>query len=322
MSPDCCFSDEAVMAHRKRWYDPNAEFAIRVISPAAQQESWSAFKWRHPRVSPSLGECLLYPLIDGPGLGLLVFLPPMMWVLSLPVFDVIAVLQPMTKGDWALGLLIVPVMTPMLFSFAMTFGYALLFLGHMLVASASGENDHPRWPEWHPSDIAEGIGRWFWAAVFGAVLGGVPLLMYWMHCGDIDWVDWVVFIDLIMLAVGYAQMALAAALLHENIMAANPVTVFLAIFRTGWDYLRPCLVATIALILAGLACWSLLFHMPTMWIEGLAIWGFWVFLFYEAMVVVRMMGLTYHAHALDLHWFRRRPRWAGSRSRGQLYANS
>jgi hypothetical protein len=147
-------------------------------------------------------------------------------------------------------------------------------------------------------------------------------LIYWLHCGDIDWVDWIVFLDLIMLAVGYAQMGLAAALLHENIMAANPVTVFLAIFRTGWDYLRPCLVATIALVLAGLAGWSLLYHMPTMWIEGLAIWGFWVFLFYEAMVVVRMMGLTYHAHALDLHWFRRRPRWASSRRGGQLYANS
>jgi hypothetical protein len=309
------------MARRKRWYDPDAELAIRVVSPVAQ-ESWSAFKWRHPRVSPSLGECLLYPLTDGPGLGLLVFLPPMMWVLSLPVFDVIAILQPITKRDWALGLLVVPVMIPMLFSFAMTFGYALLFLGHMLVASALGENDHPRWPEWHPSDIAEGIGRWFWAGVFGAVIGGVPLVIYWLHCGDIDWVDWVVFIDLIMLAVGYAQMALAAALLHENIMAANPVTVLLAVFRTGWDYLRPCLVATLALILAGLGGWSLLYQMPTMWIEGLAIWAFWVFLFYEAMVVVRMMGLTYHAHALDLHWFRRRPRWASSRRNGQLYANS
>ena len=62
-------------------------------------------------------------------------------------------------------------MLPMLFSFAMTFGYALLFLGHVLVASSLGENDHPRWPEWHPSDIAEGIGRWFWAGLFGIALG-------------------------------------------------------------------------------------------------------------------------------------------------------
>lgn len=50
-----------------------------------------------------LGECLLYPLRDGPGLGLLFFLPPIMWILSLPVYDVISFLQPMTKGDWCLG---------------------------------------------------------------------------------------------------------------------------------------------------------------------------------------------------------------------------
>jgi hypothetical protein len=310
------------MARLKRWYDPEAEDAIRVISRADREASWSVWKWHHPRVSPGLGECLFYPLQDGPGLGLLVFLPPMLWVLSLPVFDVIAVLQPMTKADWALGLLIVPVMVPMLFSFAMTFGYALLFLGHMLVASALGENDHPRWPEWHPSDITEGIIRWSWAGLFGAVLGGGPLVIYWMHCGDIDWLDWVVFIDLSLLAIGYAQMALAAALLHDNLLAANPVTVLLAVFRIGWDYLRPCLVAAIALVLAVLAGWSLLYHMPTMWMEGLAIWAFWVFVFYEAMVVVRMMGLTYHAHALDLHWFRRRPRWASSKRDGRIYANS
>jgi hypothetical protein len=310
------------MARRKRWYDPDAALAIRVISRRDHDESWSAFRWRHPRVLPTLRECLVYPLTDGPGLGLLVFLPPLLWVLSLPVFDVIAWLQPMTKGDWALGLLIVPIMIPMLFSFAMTFGYALLFLGHVLVSSALGENDHPRWPEWHPADIAEGVWRWFWAAVFGGVLGGIPLAGYWMYCGNIDWLDWVVFIDLIMVSIGYAQMALAAALLHENLVAANPVTVLTAIARIGWGYLRPCLVAAAALFLGGLAVRSLLFEMPTFWVEGLAIWAFWVFVLYEAMVVLRMMGLTYHAHALDLHWFRRRPKWATSNRDGKIYANS
>lgn len=310
------------MARPKRWYDPNAATALRVIPRAEQEESWSIVKWRHPRVSPGLGECLLYPLSDGPGLGLLVLLPPIMWVLSLPVYDVISFLSPMTRGDWALGLLIVPIMMPMLFSFAMTFGYALLFLGHILVASSLGENDHPRWPEWHPSDIAEGIGRWFWAGLFGVVLGGVPLALYWAYRGDMGLLDWVVLIGLITLAAGYAQMALAASLLHDNIIAANPVTVFVAIARIGWDYLRPCLISALVLVMAGMAVWAMLYKMPTMWVEGVAIWAFWVFAFYAAMVVVRMVGLTYHAHAMDLHWFRRRPRWASSRRDGRLYANS
>ncbi len=71
-----------------------------------------------------------------------------------------------------------------------------------------------------------------------------------------------------------------------------------------------------------MAVWAMLYKMPTMWVEGIAIWAFWLFLFYAAMVVVRMVGLTYHAHAMDLHWFRRRPRWASSRRDGRIYANS
>lgn len=310
------------MARPKRWYDPNAATALRLIPRAEQEESWSIVKWRHPRVSPGLAECLVYPLSDGPGLGLLVFLPPIMWILSLPVYDVISYLSPMTRGDWALGLLILPVMLPMLFSFAMTFGYALLFLGHVLVASSLGENDHPRWPEWHPSDIAEGVARWFWAGLFGVAVGGGPLALYWLYRGDMGLLDWIVLIGLLALAGGYAQMALAASLLHDNIIAANPVTVFVAIARIGWDYLRPCLVAALALVMTGMAVWAMLYKMPTMWVEGVAIWAFWVFAFYAAMVVVRMVGLTYHAHAMDLHWFRRRPRWASSRRDGRIYANS
>jgi len=315
------FWDEA-MKRPKRWYNPNGAASVRVITRSAEDESFCALKWRHPRVAPKLGECLAYPFTDGPGLGLLVFFPPALWILSLPIFDVIAVLQPLTKSDWALGLLVVPVMIPMIFSFAMTFGFALLFLGHVLVSSSLGENDHPRWPEWHPSDIAEGIWRWFWAGVLGGVLGGLPIAIYWLRHDEINVLGWMLLGGLTIVGAGYALMALAAALLHDSIIAANPITVIMAIFRLGSGYLRPCVVAACALVLAGLGVWGLLYRMPAMWLEALALWGFWVFFFYEAMVVLRMMGLTYHAHALDLHWFRRRPRWATSSRHGQIYANS
>ena len=97
--------------------------------------------------------------------------------------------------------------------------------------------------------------------------------------------------------------------------------MLIAILRVGWAYVIPCLVASIALVLGGLGVYGLLFRMPRMWMEAVALWAFWVFALYNAMVTLRMMGLTYHAYALDLVWFRRRPRWATSRS-GQIYANS
>jgi hypothetical protein len=110
--------------------------------------------------------------------------------------------------------------------------------------------------------------------------------------------------------------------MHETILAANPITVLMAVFRIGWTYLVPCLVTSIAVVLAGLGVYGLLYRMPRMWMEAVALWAFWVFIFYEGMVVMRMLGLTYHAHALELTWFRRRPRWASTRLHGRIYANS
>jgi hypothetical protein len=254
--------------------------------------------------------------------GLLVFFPPCLWLLSLPVFDVVALIDPFNKGNWALGLLVLPIFLPLLFSFAMTLGYVLLCLGQMLVASALGEDDHPRWPQWQPPEIAEGLMRWLWAGLSGLVVGGVPLVVYWVNCGPIDWFDRIVFAELVIVCAGYAQMALAAALLHETLIAANPYTVFQAIVRVGWDYVQPCLVAGALMMLAAAALWSILFSVTSFRVAAVALWGFWVFCLYAAMVALRMLGLTYFKHAHDLRWFAKCPRWATSVRIGQIYTNS
>ena len=100
---------------------------------------------------------------------------------------------------------------------------------------------------------------------------------------------------MIMLAAGFGQMALAAALLHVNIIAANPITVVAGIIRIGWAYLWPCLLAGISLAFTVLGVVGLLYKMPRMWMEALALWGYWVLVLYLGMVSIRMMGLTYHA---------------------------
>ena len=307
----------------KDWYDPRSADSVRVIPrPEARPDFVVLRRDRRDRSPARLGECLLYPLIDGPGIGLLVFFPPCLWLLSLPVFDVIAVLQPFTKGDWALGLLVLPVFLPLLFSFTMTVGYVLLVLGQMLVASALGELDHPRWPEWHPNAIAEGLGRWFWSFVFGAALGGLPIYLYWKQCGPIGWFDRVVIALLVIAGVGYAQMALAAALMHDTLLAANPITVLRSIRRVGRRYVLPSVVAGLALVTTFGAFSAVLYQMPSMKVAAVALWAFWVFALYEGMVVMRLLGLTYYTHADRLAWFKRRPKWATPSKFGRLYANS
>ena len=304
---------------RKSWYDSSLTDTVRVISDTP---SYGSIRRRHPRVAPGLMECLTYPITDGPGAGLLMFLPPVLTFLTLPVFDVISILEPLSRGDWALGLLALPIFMPLIIVFSLVLGYGLLFFGHMLVASALGEPEHPRWPEWDPPAISEGFGRWLWAGVFGFVVGGFPVATYWMYCGDIDWFDCSIFAELTFIGVGYTLMALAAALLCDNIAMANPCTVLSAILQIGWDYVQPCLVGGLAFLLAAGAIYGVLFAIPSMKLAVLGLWGFWVFSLYETMVVLRMVGLTYHAHAEEILWFRGRPKWGIPARFGRLYTNS
>jgi hypothetical protein len=306
---------------RKSWYDASGADSVRVVSQTSSSPSYSAIRRRHPRVAPSLRECLAYPVIDGAGVGLLVFLPPILMFLTLPIFDVIALLEPLTRGNWAMGLLAIPIFGPLMITFSLVLGYGLLFLGQMFVASALGEPDHPGWPDWDPPEIAEGLGRWLWATVFGLILGGFPIVAYWMYCGDIDWFDRSIFAELVILSSGYTLMALAASLLHDHIGMANPVTVISAIVQVGWDYVQPCLVGGVAIMLSAGAMWEVVWGIPSLKLAVVALWGFWVFSLYEAMVVLRMLGLTYHAHAQDLVWFSGRPRWGLPKRFGRIYTN-
>jgi hypothetical protein len=306
---------------RKSWYDNTAAVdAVRVVSKTTGLSS--SARRRHPRTAPRLFECLVYPLSDGPGVGLLVFLSPVLLLLSLPIFDVIAIAEPLSRGEWALGLLVLPIFLPLLIVFALVLGYGLLVLGHMFVASALGEPDHPGWPEWNPPAIAEGLGRWLWASLFGLALGGFPVVAYWTYCGDIDWFDWMIFAELVVLGMGYALMALAASLLHDSLSAANPITVFSAIVKVGWDYVQPCLTGGIALMLGAGIIYAVFVKIPSLIQAVAALWGFWVFTLYAAMVVIRMVGLTYHAHAEALGWFQVRPKWGTPARFGRLYSNS
>ncbi|MDR3639435.1 MAG: hypothetical protein P4L84_36885 [Isosphaeraceae bacterium] len=306
---------------RRSWSNAGAADDVRVVKREDRYRVLST-RYLRNRAPVRLSECLAYPFTDGPGVGLLLFFPPALWLLSLPVFDVIAVLRPFTKGDWALGLLVLPVFLPLLFSFVMTVGYVLLFLGEMLVASAIGEMDHPRWPEWHPNAIAEGLARWIWAFLFGAGLVTLPIAAYWARCGEIDLTDRVVITALVILGVSYAQMALAAALLHDHILAANPVTVIVAVARVGWGYVPSCIVSGLALLMIFGAASALLTEHVSFRLAAVSLWVFWIATLYASMVVMRLLGLTYYRNAERLGWFRRRPRWSAPSRIGRIYENS
>lgn len=291
----------------------------RVPVPEARP---AARRSRRKRADDGLRSCLLYPISDGSGVALLVVLPPIMWLMSVPVFDILRYLFPVDRTFNPIALVIVPLTLPLLIGFVLFFGYILLFLGRVLVASAMGDAEHPRWPPWDRLEILEGLGRWTWALLFGVGIGGFPVLIYWKNCGDLDLIDWIVLTELVAVGVAYAQMALAAALLHDSIAAANPVTVVQAIGRIGWAYLRPALLGGVAVMLAGGLLWVVLTQIPAITAAAFGLWAYWVAFLYLATVLMRVVGLTYYRHRLALGWYRTaRPRWGAERL-NRIYVNS
>ncbi|CAN5796174.1 hypothetical protein BH23PLA1_BH23PLA1_26970 [soil metagenome] len=277
---------------KKRARGPEPTFAL--VRPPTRPET-------------SLGESFRYPFWDGSGLTALVMLPP-----ALTVTTVIMAVVLMALDEGGAMLLIVGFAVPMIVLALFVLGYCCLVLGRFLMTSAWGEVLHPLWPRGDVFENLNALGRWAWATLIGGAIGGLPALVYWMNCGPVDWLDRIVLVELAALGAAYAQMALVGTLLHEDILATNPLTVFRAIARIGWEYLRPCLVTgasvTILAVLLALAS-----EIPNGFLLLLSLWLIWVVGLYLVLVSLRVLGLCYFRNADRIGWFRERPRWGATR---------
>lgn len=247
----------------------------------------------------------MYPLWGATGISLLVLLPPLFWMTTLPFVTAVFA---WSAGPSLFGIGLLFLLLPAGMGFLLASGYTLLYLGAVAASSAVGEMHHPRWPDWELSTIASGLARWAWAGLVGMMVGGLPATYYWVYCGDVDLFDALILADLLALGACYALMGLLASILHEDALAANPFTVLSAIWRVGWGYLAPCLLAGLAVVLAGTVL-AATFETQNGALSAFLFWLFWVVVLYESMVVLRVLGLFYRVHARRLGWFRDRTGW-------------
>ena len=108
-----------------------------------------------------------------------------------------------------------------------------------------------------------------------------------------------------MLAFGafYAQMSFVAMLLFDDLLAANPVTVGLAVWRTGLSFLRPFVFWVAAAVSVGGFLWAIL-HIPNPYLAIGSWLVFWGLAFHASLAAMHELGLEYHRNARELDWFR------------------
>ena len=96
--------------------------------------------------------------------------------------------------------------------------------------------------------------------------------------------------------------------LHPGVDNDRAYKLEAALWRVGLRSLRPALVVSAAVMLTG-GLWVLLVAIPIPVLAYFLFWIFLIFILYEALVVMRILGLEYRREARKIGWFRdSRPR--------------
>jgi hypothetical protein len=186
-----------------------------------------------------------------------------------------------------------------LYSF-LFFGYFTAYLHKIVQASANGDQELPDWPDF--SSIWDDIGQpalqilGVWLVSFGPV-------KYYIYQQQEAATPWI-WVPLLLGGMIYFPMACLSVAVFNTILAANPLTVFVSMFKVLQNYSLAILIFWAAFIFsflvdifAGLIPTDLL-------AVRLAIWAISIPVsVYLVIIEARVLGLIYFGNSDKLGWF-------------------
>jgi hypothetical protein len=164
-------------------------------------------------------------------------------------------------------------------------GYGSGFLDSVLTSAMAGEVGTIRWPGRDFVLALRSGARWLSCFLAGpAVLAGLSVL-YWIHAGELMFLDWLILIELNVLAVSIWFLLLLAAHQQGRLRDANPLRVLELIRRLGHRLVAWAVFAAVMVLghgwLASVALEKLHRDVATggsllflAWISGLLFAGF------------------------------------------------
>jgi hypothetical protein len=133
--------------------------------------------------------------------------------------------------------------------------YVGAFLDCTLEAAARGDLRQIRWPGSDLRLVLKSLVWFLYSFLAGpAILLGIAFL-YWLYGGDLAVVDWLIIAELLLVAIGYWLLEMAAVLERGRLFDANPTRVFEVGQRLGY---RAVLLAFAAGILGMTYGWLVL----------------------------------------------------------------
>jgi hypothetical protein len=174
-------------------------------------------------------------------------------------------------------------------------GYVCFFLNCVLAARLAGEARHAGWPVYNLEFNLRSLLSWLLSFACVPAPLGVIGFYYWLNCGDLQWVDWIILAEMGIVASGYWLLAVLAVCRSGCVRDANPWRVAQITHRLGWRSLIVVMVAGLLFLSHGL----LAFYTASMLSNHLALGlllaaGCWLGWLYWATFMFRLVGVWYY----------------------------
>jgi hypothetical protein len=162
----------------------------------------------------------------------------------------------------------------------------------VLTAAIAGESRHVSWPGRDLLLITRSFIAWVLAAASAPAPLAVIGFYYWLYCGDLQLVDWIILIELGVVGAGYWLLAVLAVSLGERLRDLNPWRVADLAERLGWRALAAAMIAGLLFLSHGLmAIWTT-GRLHDDLLAGLLAAGLcWISWMYWATFVFRVLGV-------------------------------
>lgn len=247
------------------------------------------------------GSSLAFPLWGSSGVALLLALPPFFWITSLLSAGLVPNYVIGRDDVMAMGAL--TMIAPMLAIGLLGQGYLGLFLDQVVIDGAAGAVAHPRMPSWSLGRMIVHVWRLLIALAIGCALPALGAFFRFQGLEEPSVQDWLFAALLMAPGLVYAQIALASAAIHDDVLAVNPWTVLSSLGRIpgasialAFRLLIPAALATVFAVVLFVVGWRVSGTLAV-----LLTYVFWLAFVYGAMVSARMLGnfRRVHRRALD-----------------------
>ena len=175
-------------------------------------------------------------------------------------------------------------------------GYGCNFLDSVLANAVGGGADGDiHVPDFDPSPAMTSFVRWALGFVSGPAILIYFAFQYWIHCGDMTFIDSVILMELTVPALSYWMIGLLVLTRQPERLMASPRQIGKAIRRLG---LRTAVagigVTAVAFVHFGVGAFAIML-LHEAWLAGLVLlWICWFSVWHSGAFALRTVGLWHH----------------------------